>query len=353
MTLKYSGKVTALTYLRRAGYIFTVFILVGYSCSESGVSIKGSKTATDSSDLGVEFGVFAAETPQTYIDIVGTEGNDTLLGGLAAERISGLGGNDVIRGAEGNDSINGNAGNDDLNGNQGDDIVHGGSGDDNMRGGNGNDRCYGDKGNDTVYGDIGDDILSGDCGTDTLIGGAGNDIYLYRRGGGNLVIRDEGGGFDTFRCLGFLPGEVTTAQAGNDLLIQLPNGSVRLQSYFPKDTANPNHIENIQCQIGDLPGKKCRNVTDAEALLDSRVFNWVNYLARYPDLRAAGIRTEGAATAHWVNFGAREGRQGNTLFHSQRYLNLYPDLQNAFGTNTIAATGHFVKFGLCEERRGL
>src|SRR5919106_3277237 len=69
----------------------------------------------------------------------GTEGNDTLIGGAAADDLHGNGGNDFLQGGDGADTVLGDAGNDTLSGNGGNDWVRGGTGNDQVAGGGGQD----------------------------------------------------------------------------------------------------------------------------------------------------------------------------------------------------------------------
>ena len=69
----------------------------------------------------------------------GTEGNDTLIGGAAADEVNGFGGNDFLQGGDGADAVLGGAGNDTMSGNAGHDWVRGGEGNDQVTGGGGQD----------------------------------------------------------------------------------------------------------------------------------------------------------------------------------------------------------------------
>jgi hypothetical protein len=62
------------------------------------------------------------------VNVVGTNGADTLDGTPAADGILGLGGNDALSGGSGNDGLCGGAGNDTLNGGPGTDACDGGPG---------------------------------------------------------------------------------------------------------------------------------------------------------------------------------------------------------------------------------
>lgn len=63
------------------------------------------------------------------------EGNDTIYGSNAADRLAGFGGRDKIYGKAGNDRLEGWSGNDMVNGGSGHDTLFGGSGNDSLYGG--------------------------------------------------------------------------------------------------------------------------------------------------------------------------------------------------------------------------
>lgn len=182
-------------------------------------------------------------------DIIGTAGNDTLIGGDQADNIQGLGGNDTIDGRGGPDVIDGGAGidlinyhnsgagvtvdlgtgagfggdaqgdtlvsiervsgsnfhdmltgsaaanilegrggDDSLSGGGGDDILYGGGGVDTLNGDDGADTLYGGLGNDALHGGEDDDFLSGREGADVLNGGNGTDLADYHGSNGAVHI---------------------------------------------------------------------------------------------------------------------------------------------------------------------
>ncbi|WP_138379547.1 cadherin domain-containing protein [Luteithermobacter gelatinilyticus] len=164
----------------------------------------------------------------------GTDGNDTLIGGLDKDWLTGNGGDDTIDGLTGDDILNGNAGQDILIGGGGDDVLLGGAGNDILRGDQGkdvlvggdgtdiisyegalsavnvsldgfvassgdaaNDTFYGIEGvrgtdyNDTLGGDQDANILQGGKGDDILYGQLGDDIYLFNRGDGSDIIHEQ------------------------------------------------------------------------------------------------------------------------------------------------------------------
>lgn len=109
------------------------------------------------------------------VTLYGGAGNDTLLGGTAADFISGQAGNDSLSSGDGNDSVFGVDGNDLINSGLGTDSVDGGNGNDTISGDDGNDTLLGGFGNDSILGLAGDDLLLGGFGNDNLQGGDGND----------------------------------------------------------------------------------------------------------------------------------------------------------------------------------
>ncbi len=121
--------------------------------------------------------------------LVGTDGNDVLVGTSGPDVVSAGAGDDVIRGLGGWDVIC--AG-------DGDDVVRGGSGRDTIEGGDGDDRLFGGGGADRILGGDGDDIVRGGREGDTLQGGAGSDRIFGEGGddtaqGGRQWDRVDGG----------------------------------------------------------------------------------------------------------------------------------------------------------------
>jgi len=89
------------------------------------------------------------------MELTGTTGDDTLIGGSDDDTLSGSDGNDSLDGADGNDDLLGGSGADTIIGGLGDDSLEGGGGDDSMVGGAGDDTLYGGKGNDFMDGSQG------------------------------------------------------------------------------------------------------------------------------------------------------------------------------------------------------
>ncbi len=139
--------------------------------------------------------------------IIGTSGDDNLIGTNGSDIIRGLGGNDTLRGGNSNDILYGSDGNDLLEGGNSNDTLYGDRGNDTLLGGNGNDNLYGGDGNDyldggndndTLYGGDGNDILIGGNGNDLLVGGKGRDFLTGGNGSDRFYLSDTcTGGFDT------------------------------------------------------------------------------------------------------------------------------------------------------------
>lgn len=186
--------------------------------------------------------------------------DDTILGGVQADRLMGLDGNDRIETGDGDDLAMGGAGDDTLLGGAGDDWLAGGAGVDRLDGGSGRDivafaeaahgivvdlsRLRGQVRDDgfghvetllgveVIHGsDFGDvmtggtlgDSLFGNGGSDVLEGGAGHDVL--GGGSGNDVLRG-GAGNDTL--LAGLGEDGVTGGSGADLFSFL-TGQRRIQ----------------------------------------------------------------------------------------------------------------------------
>ena len=129
--------------------------------------------------------------------IVGTPGDDTLVGTNGPDVIVGLGGNDTIRGRRGDDVICGGNGSDTIYGNNGEDrifgqrgrdFIYGNAHDDHIVGGPGPDRIDAGWGDDYVRGGPGDDWIWGDLDDDTMDGGLGHDTLWGRVGDDDLAV---------------------------------------------------------------------------------------------------------------------------------------------------------------------
>jgi Ca2+-binding RTX toxin-like protein len=166
----------------------------------------------------------AASCAGKHATIVGTPGNDTIVGKKASDVIYGGGGDDKVSGGpNGNDTICGGGGDDVINGGRGNDSLYGGSGDDVLLGVTGGDGLVGDGGNDKLFGAKGPDGESGGPGDDALLGGRGPDS-LHGGGGADTLYAgkatdreiDGEGGDD--RLYGGRGNDPLVGGAGNDVV---------------------------------------------------------------------------------------------------------------------------------------
>ncbi|MCB2076197.1 MAG: sulfatase-like hydrolase/transferase [Novosphingobium sp.] len=85
--------------------------------------------------------------------LTGNALDNRIYGGLEADVISGMDGNDYLAGSEGDDTLDGGEGDDRLMGASGIDLLEGGPGNDTLEGGGGPDTLNGGTGNDMLIGD--------------------------------------------------------------------------------------------------------------------------------------------------------------------------------------------------------
>ena len=156
--------------------------------------------------------------------LVGGGGRDRLIGSNSGnERLAGGRGRDVLTGGEGKDSLRGGRGSDKLLGGRGSDRLRGEDGDDRLSGGGGNDRADGGPGNDSVHGSSDNDNLSGGEGNDRVFGENGNDRVAggsgndFVNGGlGDELPRRDGGVF------GNGGADLVVGGTGGDLVVGGP-----------------------------------------------------------------------------------------------------------------------------------
>jgi Ca2+-binding RTX toxin-like protein len=149
--------------------------------------------------------------------IIANGGDDVLIGGAGDDSITGGDGEDALVGDDGADSLQGNAHNDTINGGAGIDVLNGGTGEDvilagagddaQVFGGADDDHVYGEDGNDTLYGDDGNDEIAGGAGADQIYGGLGDDTIVGDVGNDTLYGQDHN---DTY---------VFDAESGADTII--------------------------------------------------------------------------------------------------------------------------------------
>lgn len=191
-------------------------------------------------------GAVADEQVLNFEGAFGSSANDTLLGNDEANRLDGVGGDDLLVGAGGNDTITDGYGNDTIYGDAGDDVIYDTAGNDLIFGGDGNDNIRDDAGNDSIYGGAGNDTLRSYVGTDLIDGGEGIDTIDLSFGSTALHVDidlDAGlipgttpdtlisienaiGSQGNNRLTGTLGVNVLDGQAGNDTLLGLGGNDV-------------------------------------------------------------------------------------------------------------------------------
>lgn len=144
--------------------------------------------------------------------IVGTPGEDVIVGSVGDDKIDGGGGPDAICGLEGNDDIS-DGGNTAADGGPGDDRIKlGGTGGTLVSGGDGNDQISVKQvsGSNSVSGGAGSDRIKvstklGSTSATAVDGGDGDDtIQVSNKGGGGIVV-DGGPGTDRCKVKGAVP----------------------------------------------------------------------------------------------------------------------------------------------------
>ena len=131
---------------------------------------------------------------------------ETVVGGIASDRIVGSGRSNRLFGGFGNDTIFGGKGNDGIDGGEGDDSLFGNAG---------RDTITSNRGHDQLDGGDGNDDLTNFFDTSTLFGGAGNDKLTDFKGANAFL--HGGDGDDTFKVVESLSTDIH-GDAGNDTL---------------------------------------------------------------------------------------------------------------------------------------
>ena len=135
-----------------------------------------------------------------HVVLGGSEGADTLIGGIGDDAIWGDGGDDIIEGGHGVDLVRAGDGDDIITDVGGDDNLQGGAGNDVISSGNGFDLVISGTGDDfvilgeddsEVFLGLGNDFALGNSGFDTFFGGEGDD-WIEGGGGVDLMLGDNG-----------------------------------------------------------------------------------------------------------------------------------------------------------------
>jgi len=132
-------------------------------------------------------------------------------------------GDDLISGGADANMIDAGSGNDVLYGYGGNDILAGGAGSDFIAGGTGDDFADGGDGNDRIFGEAGDDELRGGAGDDYVVGNEGNDLIVGGLGNDRLQGREGNDRIFGEDGADYIRGDegddYLVGNAGNDLLV--------------------------------------------------------------------------------------------------------------------------------------
>lgn len=200
--------------------------------------------------------------------IIGTSGDDTLVGAEGVTLIRGKAGNDEIFGANGQGKVT-------LSGGSGDDLIQGGDGIDIIIGGQGNDTLFGAAGDDKFY------FNAIDTDNDQAIGGDGNDKFIIKSGDSGNITLLGAEGRDTFVVymddveagnVGFAIADFSsedavkiraTSQDASDLdVLMSPSGS----TVHISNTVDGDHLDLITADLG-VHRFTVQNMADQEASL--------------------------------------------------------------------------------------
>ncbi|WP_190274105.1 beta strand repeat-containing protein [Gallionella capsiferriformans] len=186
--------------------------------------------------------------------MVGTAGDDNLVGTVYSDTLAGLDGNDVLNGNLGNDILQGGAGNDTLTDTAGANLLDGGAG------------------ADTLTGSTGNELFAGGVGNDTITTGSGADIIAFNRGDGMDVV-NGGVGTDNVVSLGcgINYADLALSKVSNNLILEVGNGEQITFANWYDTTANNKSVLDLQVMADAMAGF---NATSTDPLLNQAVQNF-------------------------------------------------------------------------------
>lgn len=154
--------------------------------------------------------------------ICGGDGDDEIFGGAGRDRLIGDNDDDSLFGGRDRDELDGSNGADELDGGRGDDTLAGGTGRDELVGGSDDDELSGNSGADDLFAGAGDDMVFGGPGTDDLNGGTGDDQLSGENGdddiSGNMGDDILFGGFGDDELFGSGGDDQLSGETGDDEL---------------------------------------------------------------------------------------------------------------------------------------
>ncbi len=115
-----------------------------------------------------------------------------------------------------------------------------------------------------------DDILIGGLGNDTLSGGTGDDTYVYALGDGNDIISETAGSDSIEFGAGITLGDLAFTQSGNNLLIEISDGStIQVSNYYAYAGASIYGVEELRFADNSVVDLQVYLNTDPDAKDDA------------------------------------------------------------------------------------
>lgn len=176
-----------------------------------------------------------------------------------------------------------------------------------------------------LYSGDGDDMLAGNALSNVLLAGRGSNVV---DGGAGVDVLRLVGTYDTYRVS-------HTPEAAEVSSLGLSGGGT--------DRVLNTEVLRFDDQVV---------VLNRPVSLNAGLFDEAGYLAWNPDVAAAVAdgRVAGAYQ-HYVQWGAREGRDPNALFNEAWYLQHYADVGAAVAQGALeSGFQHYMLFGWAEER---
>ena len=91
-------------------------------------------------------------------------------------------------------------------------------------------------------------------------------------------------------------------------------------------------------------------ITVWEGIDYSPIYDFEYYTSHNPDVVNVLGYDDTAALKHFVEYGMKEGRQGNEYFNVRSYRKKYPDVVSVFGSDLKACYMHYLNYGIAEGR---
>jgi hypothetical protein len=159
---------------------------------------------------------------------------------------------------------------------------------------------------------------------------------------------------------GYSNGTVYTIEGNtSSATISTNGGAVAAKSYSISNTyivyiCKPNYKNSGSSSGGSGGGSSGAKYSGKNNWIpdsvQSIVFDPTYYSSKYADLKAAFGTDGNKLYQHFLDYGAKEGRQASATFNVRTYLSKNSDLKAAFGDDYKAAIKHFASFGINENR---